>query len=75
MQAHEILADTCTNPSYLPIKNGFPCGSLLAHRAVLHPLHRHLVLSIQQLQSPAEEKSHTVTERCFQRNSKMESFL
>lgn len=25
--------------AYLPIKNGFPCSSLLAHRAVLHPLH------------------------------------
>lgn len=54
---------TSRKPSHLSIKNGFPRGSLLADGAVLHPLHRHLVLPIQQLQSPAENRSRGEVER------------
>lgn len=40
---------------HLSIENRFPRSSFLADGAVLHPLHWHLILSIQQLQSPAED--------------------
>lgn len=51
MQLYQVHA-----VAYLPIKNGFPRGSLFAHRTVVRPLHRYLVLPVKQLQSPSESK-------------------
>lgn len=54
-------SDDARLPSHLSVEDGLPGRPLLADRTLLHLLHRHLILSVQQLQASAHKHTHMLT--------------